>query len=285
MIRHQQKKIMNQLAGSICSLGTLVFTCISVGWASASSLDDQIDAFKKAPTQTESAVTQILQSGIKEHRSAKGFASVRTWLAANPTNSQQLLFNAGQAAEYAAEWKEAAGFYRKLLKNPQVNPQLAAQAAPAVYRIMINYLGDAEAAYLFMREDGDRLRGYGRARQYDAWFIEKAQSRSDLAAMAGRLAAVYNSNDPLEPYAASFVSLMQELETFKHGDKALFQSLDKLAAARRTTPQTKARIAWVKEIVPLAAAMAKMAGSKEKIYDNTLNDAIKAANTLVAALP
>ena len=285
MIRHQQKKIMNQLAGSICSLGTLVFTCISVGWASASPLDDQIDAFKKAPTQTESAVTQILQSGIKEHRSAKGFASVRTWLAANPTNSQQLLFNAGQAAEYAAEWKEAAGFYRKLLKNPQVNPQLAAQAAPAVYRIMINYLGDAEAAYLFMREDGDRLRGYGRARQYDAWFLEKAQSRSDLAAMAGRLAAIYNSNDPLEPYAASFVSLMQELETFKHGDKALLQSLDKLAAARRTTPQTKARIAWVKEIVPLAAAMAKMAGSKEKIYDNTLNDAIKAANTLVAALP
>ena len=61
MIRHQQKKIMNQLAGSICSLGTLAFTCISVGWASASPLDDKIDAFKKAPTQTESAVTQILQ--------------------------------------------------------------------------------------------------------------------------------------------------------------------------------------------------------------------------------
>jgi len=284
-MRHQQKIIMNQSAGSICSLGTLAFTCISFGWASASPLDDQIDAFKKAPTQTESAVTQILQSGIKEHRSAKGFASVRTWLAANPANSQQLLFNAGQAAEYAAEWKEAAGFYRKLLKNPQVNPQLAAQAAPAVYRIMINYLGDAEAAYLFMREDGDRLRSCGRARQYDAWFLERAQTRSDLAAIAGRLAAVYNSNDPIEPYAGRLNVLLRELETFKHDGDVLFQSLDKLATARRITPQTKARIAWVKEIVPLAAVMAKMAGSKEKIYDNTLNDAIKAANTLVAALP
>ena len=115
---------------------------------------------------------------MKERRSAKGFAAVRTWLSANPTNSQQLLFSAGQAAEYAGEWKEAAGFYRKLLKNPQVNPQLAAQAAPAVYRIMINYLGDAEAAYLFMREDGDRLRSYGRSRQYDAWFLQRAQSGS-----------------------------------------------------------------------------------------------------------
>ena len=119
MIRHQQKKIMNHITGRVSSLGALAFTCIAAGWASASPLDDQIEAFKQAPTQTEGAVSQILQSGIKEQRSAKGFAAVRTWLGANPTNSQQLLFNAGQAAEYAGEWKEAVGFYRKLLKNPQ----------------------------------------------------------------------------------------------------------------------------------------------------------------------
>ncbi|MFK7910841.1 MAG: hypothetical protein AB8F34_09570 [Akkermansiaceae bacterium] len=276
---------MNQSVGRISSLGALAFTWVTAGWITASPLDDQIEAFQDAPTQTESAVTQILQSGIKENRSAKGYAAVRAWLGDNPSNSQQLLFNAAQAAEYAAEWKEAAGFYRKLLKNPQLDANLAAQATPAVYRIMINNLGDAEAAYLFMREDGDRLRSYGRARQYDAWFLERAQSRSDLAGMASRLAAVYNSNDPLEPYSGKLDALLRELETFSHDGEALFQSLDTLAAAKRTTPQTKARIAWVKEIVPLAASMAKMVGAKEKIYDATLNDAIQAANALVAAMP
>ncbi len=286
MISHQQKTIRSQAAGHVRALGAaFAFLAFTTGWIAASPLDDQIAAFKDAPTQTEGAVTQILQSGIKEHRSAKGFAAVRTWLGANPTSSQQLLFKAGQAAEYAVEWKDAAGFYRKLLKSPKVDSGLAAQAAPAVYRIMINSLGDSEAAYLFMREDGDRLRAYGRTRQFDSWFLEQAQSRADFAAMANRLAAVFNSNDSLEPYAGNLDALLRELETFNHDDESLFESLDTLAAAKRTTPQTKARIAWVKEIVPLAATMAELVGAKEKIHDHLMDDAIKAANALVMALP
>jgi len=286
MMSHQQKIIRSQAGRYVSSLGAaFAFLAISTGGITASPLDDQIVAFKDAPTQTEGAVTQILQSGIKEHRSAKGFAAVRTWLGANPTSSQQLLFKAGQAAEYAGEWKDAAGFYRKLLKNPKVDSGLAAQAAPAVYRIMINSLGDSEAAYLFMREDGARLRGYGRTRQYDSWFLERAQTRADLAAMANRLAAVYNSKDPLEPYVGNLDALLRELETFNHDGESLFQSLDSLAAAKRTTPQTKARIAWVQEIVPLAATMAAKVGAKEKIHDHLLDDAMKAAEALVKALP
>jgi tetratricopeptide (TPR) repeat protein len=286
MMSHQQKIIRSQAGRCVSSLGAaFAFLAISTGGITASPLDDQIVAFKDAPTQTEGAVTQILQSGIKEYRSAKGFAAVRTWLGANPTSSQQLLFKAGQAAEYAGEWKDAAGFYRKLLKNPKVDSGLAAQAAPAVYRIMINSLGDSEAAYLFMREDGARLRGYGRTRQYDAWFLERAQTRADFSAMANRLAAVYNSNDPFEPYAGYLDALLRELETFNHDGESLFQSLDSLAAAKRTTPQTKARIAWVQKIVPLAATMAAKVGAKEKIHDHLLDDAMKAADALVRALP
>ncbi|HSF91858.1 MAG TPA: hypothetical protein VLA51_06600 [Paracoccaceae bacterium] len=45
--------------------------------ASATPLDDQITAFKAAPTQTEAAVSQILQSGLKEYRSAVTFATVK----------------------------------------------------------------------------------------------------------------------------------------------------------------------------------------------------------------
>ncbi len=70
----------------------------------ASPLEDRIDAFKKAPEQTEAAVVEILKTGIGEHRSAKAFASVQGWLNANPAESQELLFHAAAAAEYAGEW-------------------------------------------------------------------------------------------------------------------------------------------------------------------------------------
>ena len=44
---------------------------------SASALDDKIEAFKKAPDQTQTAVLEILKFGIREHRCAKAFASMR----------------------------------------------------------------------------------------------------------------------------------------------------------------------------------------------------------------
>ena len=45
----------------------------------ASALDDKIEAFKKAPDQTQTAVLEILKFGIREHRCAKAFASVQGW--------------------------------------------------------------------------------------------------------------------------------------------------------------------------------------------------------------
>ena len=159
----------------------------------AAPLDDQISAFKKAQTQNEAAVIQILQTGIREHRSARAFAAVQPWLNANPAESQNLLFYAGQAAEFAGQAKLAVSFYRKLLKKNAPNPNLAAQAAPAAYRLLINQTNDQESAYLFMREDGARLRKFGRTRQFDSWFLSKAQERGDWAAMAkeGQAFAIY----------------------------------------------------------------------------------------------
>jgi hypothetical protein len=84
-------------------------------------LDDQIEAFRKAPEQKEADVIKILQSGIGEHRSAKAFASVQGWLNANPTESQELLYFAAQTAEYAGEWNVAVSFYRKFLKKKNLN--------------------------------------------------------------------------------------------------------------------------------------------------------------------
>ena len=76
----------------------------ALGLATAAPLDDRIAAFKEAGTQTEGAVSQILQTGLQENRSARAFAAVKPWLAANPSPSPEVLFRAGQAAERAGDW-------------------------------------------------------------------------------------------------------------------------------------------------------------------------------------
>jgi len=159
---------------------------LAAGPATATPLDDQIAAFKTAPTQTEAAVSNILQAGLTENRSALVFHAVKPWLEAQPAPAPAVLWQAGQAAERAGEWSAAVSFYRKLLKNPAVDAQTAGAAAPAAYRLLVNQLGDIDAAYLLMREDGDRLRAFGRARQFDHWFIAQAKARNDVPALCNR---------------------------------------------------------------------------------------------------
>ena len=182
---------------------------LAAGSVAAAPLDDQIAAFKAAPTQTEGAVSAILQSGLKEHRSAMAFAAVKPWLTANPSSSQSVLYQAGQAAEHAGDWSAAVSFYRKQLMNPKLDGGLAAEAVPAIYRLLINHLDDSEAAYLFMREEGARLREFGRARQFDSWFFERAAERGDLVALTVWLTAIYNGDEPLDSHAGRLDSLLR----------------------------------------------------------------------------
>ena len=144
---------------------------------------------------------------------------MKPWLTANPSNSPTLLFNAGQSAELAGKWSDAVTFYRKFLKGKSLDARLAGTATNSVYRLLINNMKQPEAAYLLMREDGDRLRGYGQAKQFDIWFLTQAQTRTDVAAIANRLAAIYNSNDPVERFAPFELFMLSELQTYKHSDK------------------------------------------------------------------
>ena len=253
--------------------------------AIASPLDDKIKAFESSPTQTESAVVGILQTGLKEHRAAEAFAKVKPWLIANPSNSQTLLLNAGQSAEFAGKWSDAVSFYRKLLKEKSLDARLAGTAVNSVYRLLINNMKQPEAAYLLMREDGDRLRGYGQAKQFDFWFLTQAQTRNDVAAIANRLAAVYNSNDPVEHLAAFEPIMLRELETYKHSDETTFAAIDNLAKARRSSPQLRARLNWVKTIIPVQKRLEQSIADRKEVAPAILEGALKAAQALITALP
>jgi len=231
------------------------FTCMlvvpfAIGWAAAAPLGEQIESFRKARTQNEEAVMGLLKEGLKEQRSAEVFAATRPWLTANPSNSQALLFHAGKAAENAGEWQDAVSFYRKFLKLPSLDAAMAGDAVTATYRLLTQHLDDPEAAYLFMREDGDRLRAYGRANQYDSWFLQRASSASDVAAVCGRLAALCGDNAVnLADHTAHIDWVCGKLETFRFEDEHWYPAALELAKAPRLEPLIKARLEWAASVV------------------------------------
>ena len=278
-IQDQQSKINNHQSSILLFLSLITL-------AQAAPLDDRITAFKAATTQNEAAVAEILKTGLAEKRSAEAFAATRAWLTANPSESAPLLFQAAQAAEFAGEWKDALSFYRKFLKQPSPDAAMAGEAATSAYRLLINHLGDPDAAYLLMREDGDRLRTYGRARQFDAWFIAQAKTRKDVPALCSRLVAIIGA-DPanVAPHTADIEWVCGALETFAIGNDAWLPAAGKLMALPNLPAPYKARIDWVTAIVPFSNEATVLFRAKKPISDALFEKPMQAADALVAALP
>lgn len=263
----------------------LAFTLASLSQSLATPLDDQIEAFGNAREQNAADVVEILKSGLNENRSALAFTSTRSWLTTHPDTSPELAYHAARAAERAGEWPVAVSFYRKFLNNPKVDGKLAAEAAPTIYRLLINHLDDPEAAYLLMREDGARLRGFGRAKQFDNWFLDRAVERRDLIAITEWLTAIHNGNDPLDRYEVYLNFLLREMETFGYEGEDLFAALQDLGAARRTRPVVKARLNWVMTILPLCPPAAELASAKKPIPENHFDSALPVAEALLKLAP
>ncbi|MEM7392123.1 MAG: hypothetical protein AAF492_07205, partial [Verrucomicrobiota bacterium] len=257
-----------------------------MGISSATPLDDRISAFKDATVQSESDVGAILRIGLREQRAAEAFAAVQTWLSANPTASPTLLFDAARAAEFAGEWTEAVSFYRKLLKSKALNSNVAAKAVPAVYRLLLIQLNDPDAAYLFMREDGNRLRSYGQAGQFDRWFLQEAGKRRDLAATARRLATIHaNPRENPEDYDRFMSGLYEELEKFDVLDSDAVEALDQLSLAATREPGFEARWTWINAVSRYIPEASSLVGNRKQVPVELLTEPMKAARTLLAADP
>ena len=259
---------------------------LALGMAYASPLDDRIKAFRAAATQNEADVAEILKTGLTEQRSAEAFAATRAWLTANPSESATLLFQAAKAAEFAGEWNDALSFYGKFLKLPNPDTAMAGEATTSAYRLLINHLGDPDAAYLFMREDGDRLRVYGRARQFDAWFIAQAKVRKDVPALCNRLVAIIGADAAnVAPHTADIEWVCAALETFTPDSDTWLPAAGKLAALPSLPDPYKARIDWVMAIVPFSNEAGELFRAKKPIPDALFDKPMQAADALVAALP
>ncbi len=258
---------------------------ITLGCATAAPLDDRIKSFKTAATQTDGAVTEILALGLTENRSAVAFASVKPWLATNASESPKLILLAAQNSEFAGEWRQAVSFYGKLLKMQNVDEATIKTATPSCYRLLINHLGDADSAYIMMRENGLRLRGYGENRKFDSWFLSKAIERKDLTTLANWLTVIYQSDEPREDYESFLRTLLTDLETYTYKQPQLFAELKALAAAKNTTPVVKARIEWLIQAIPFTDKMATLLNAKSSVPDTLMTGPLQAAEQLINVSP
>lgn len=282
MIMMGRSNRINWVTGSACLLGAFCLASVS---SMGAALDDRIKQFKEAGKQTEPAVLSILDAGLSEARSAQALAAVKAWLSTQTSTNADLIYKAALVAERAGDATMAASLYRKLLMLPQPEGKLAIDSLASMMRLLSNQLGDPDAAYLFLKQEGKRLRAVANTRRYDRWFLDRAADRRDLVGMANGLAAIHNDQDPLEPYAADLASLLRDIESYQHTSEDVINGLRALAASPRTTPDVKARLLWAAEIAPLAVRMVATLQDKRKINEASLNDALKAAEALVAALP
>ena len=219
--------------------------------AFALNLDDQITAFKKPDaTQTEAIVTQILEAGIAEHRSAEAMAAVQPWLNRNHLQTQQAMFHAARAAEFSGQWQTAVGLYQRLLQVKNVDAKSAGVAVDATYRLLINSIGDETAAYLFMRRDGNRLRSLGTAKRFDRWFLDQAIKRRDLIAICDRLAVMVNDRaTDRSRVTDDFEWLCTQYEGYRKEAPEAYEAAMRLSAANALAGY-KARLKWVATVMP-----------------------------------
>jgi hypothetical protein len=243
-------------------------------------------AFKKADQQTEEAVAELLKTVLMRSRAAEALAVVKPWLDLHPVASQSAQFYAGLSLQTAGEWADAVIFYRKILANKSLDPKLAAYVVPTTYRLLINDMRQPESAYLLMREDGDRLREYGKASQFDAWFLTEAKRRNDVVAVCKRLGTIWGAVTPQAlPDTADLEWVCQKLESFRKEDDTWYEAAQKLAGVAQIPAGYKARIEWASAVVSCNVKVIEAVRAGKEAPQSLFAKPLQAASALLAARP
>ncbi len=288
MMRLRKETISAGSAGSARSAGVMLcfailFSCSAV----ATPLDDQVAAFKKADKQSEAAAANILKTGLEEGRAAEAVAAVKAWLDNNPSSSLAVDYYAGLALKYLGDWPGAITFYRKALKNSSLDPKLAGTVATETYGLLLNEMREQDSAYMFMREDGNRLRAFGNVRQYDGWFMTEAKRRNDVPAVCGRMEVIFGTAPSnVVPDTADLEWICGKLESFRPEDASWYEAAQKLAAVPRVPDEYKARMEWAATVVPYNRKLDKFREKKaDNIAKKHTDAALAAAEKLLTVAP
>jgi outer membrane protein assembly factor BamD (BamD/ComL family) len=200
-----------------CLIGIGLILLCSPCTVTAASFDDQLKSVRvSTATQPETAILALLKAGLEEGKPAQAIAETTKWLSQNQPKDAMLLYHAGRSAELSGDWKDSLALYQQYLKGADLKSATADEAVYAVHVLLLDRLKDLNAAYAFARTDGGRLLVCPRARQFDAWFLDEAVKRNDVAAVAMRLHACIAAGYPAElldaRYSPYFLWLLGQVD-------------------------------------------------------------------------
>jgi TolA-binding protein len=217
---------------------------------------------RKAAAASEADMLKLLELGRNAGAPFQVAPIVKAYLGQNPRPPAKVLLLAAENAWLTADFRTAASRYKAYLLATEPSADAAAAAAQ-LCRIQIDYLGDKEDAYRFLRENGEKYRQHAGIRRLDTWFLAEARQRKDCAAAGRLLVTAFGEKQPLEQeryyYGESLDWLMAELPASKDpGDAPA--TLRKLGSLIRGDAGRAAAATFVGAFLELRAGQAADAG-------------------------
>jgi tetratricopeptide (TPR) repeat protein len=168
------------------------------GTAQVAAFEELAQSLQRASgAASDEQMLKLLELSQQLGRPFQVSTIVKTYLGQNPNPPAAIVLLAADNAWASGEYRGAVARYKAYLRSVDAGRE-ASEAAARMYGIMIDYLGDKEDAWQFMREFGDNLRHSPAARRFDGWYLAEARARKDQVAMVRRLAAAFGDKLPLE---------------------------------------------------------------------------------------
>ena len=158
---------------------------------------------KSVDALTPEELLQLLQLGKELGEPQTVSAIAKTSLARNMSPPPALVKLAAENALLAGDYRTAISRYKQYLRAVPPSPE-ASDTAAVLYQILIDYVGEAEDAFQFMNENGEKFRQSVNAKKFDGWYVWMAREKRAFPAMAKRLALLFSEQLPLEQERAYY---------------------------------------------------------------------------------
>lgn len=160
-------------------------------------LDDLLAKGLRGVDPLTSAETQrAIELGLALGRPHGVEPVVKSYFANDSTPPSALLRLAADSARVRGDFRTAITRQKLYVQGLPVNIE-ASEGAARLYRLYMD-MGLKEEAYVFMKANGEPLRGSVNAKKFDGWFLQMAWERGDLTTVARWLAACLGDQGPLE---------------------------------------------------------------------------------------
>lgn len=226
---------------------------------------------------SEVEVIQALKLGRDLGRPYTVAIAIKTYMSRQRRPSLSLLELAIDNALLVGDLRTAVARCKTYLSIATPDER-ASDIAARMYGAQIDFLGAADDAFRFMKENGGRFRDGVSARKFDLWFLGQAKSRRDYEAYAERLEQIFADQIPLEQerlyYWESMDWLMGEIRTPSETEYGAASYCRKVAARIRGDERRKLRYSlYAANLAFRAAAKGKDKLALDREFNVVLGEA------------